>query len=75
MAEQIGLQIYFEKTDYIGIQTKQKIQDTKYVNIERVDELRYLGEIVTPTELEGKAQQNRLKLVEEDVWTDILHIQ
>lgn len=62
-AEKIGLQISFEKTEFIATKTNETKLNTKYGEINRVDYFRYLGEIIEPTGQEKQAQQIRLQKI------------
>lgn len=62
-AEKVGLQISFEKTVFFCTQLETTVLNTKYGIIRRVPYFKYLGEILEPTGLEKKSQENReLKL-------------
>ena len=62
-AEKTGLQISFEKTQYMNIDARDPTwkMKTKYGNIKRVKEFKYLGETLTPNGNEKTAIEGRAK--------------
>ena len=60
IAEKVGLQVSFEKTEYMTcLKTAPKYMNTKYGKIKRVSQFKYLGEIIQDTGLEKEANQVR----------------
>ena len=59
-AEKVGLQISFEKTEYMTcLKTAPKYMNTKYGRIKRVSQFKYLGEIIQESGLEKAANEAR----------------
>uniref|UniRef100_A0A8D8RIQ9 Craniofacial development protein 2 n=2 Tax=Cacopsylla melanoneura TaxID=428564 RepID=A0A8D8RIQ9_9HEMI len=65
VAEKAGLQISFEKTEYIAdvIQAPKQMK-TKYGKINRVPKFKYLGEIIQPNGLDKEANKVRARKME-----------
>lgn len=62
-AEKVGLQISFEKTEFIGRKINTEKLETKYGNINRVPHFKYLGEYIEPNGAENTSQKIRLQKV------------
>ncbi|KAL1460740.1 hypothetical protein WDU94_012692 [Cyamophila willieti] len=64
-AEKAGLQISFEKTEYItDMDGAPREMKTKYGVIKKVTKFKYLGEIITPNGLDKEANQVRMRKME-----------
>lgn len=60
IAEKVGLQISFEKTEYMAnLKHAPKFLNTKYGKIKRVHQFKYLGEIIQESGLEKIANEAR----------------
>lgn len=60
VAEKVGLQISFEKTEYMSnVKSAPKSLNTKYGKIKRVHQFKYLGEIIHESGLEKFANDAR----------------
>ncbi|KAI5734809.1 hypothetical protein M8J77_010675 [Diaphorina citri] len=65
IAEKTGLQISFEKTEYItDVEKAPKQIKTKYGQINRVAKFKYLGEIIQPNGLDKEANKVRARKME-----------
>lgn len=65
IAENIGLQISFEKTKYITCNKQApKCMETKYGKIKRVSQFKYLGEIIQENGIETIANKSRCQKME-----------
>lgn len=60
-ARKVGLQISYEKTEFMCTKMSIKNLNTKYGKIHRVQQFKYLGEIIEPTGKEKMAQKVRLQ--------------
>lgn len=68
-AQKVGLQISFEKTEYMSNQREApKCLNTKYGKINRVHKFKYLGEIIQPNGLEGEANNQRCQKMKRAFW-------
>ena len=67
-AQKVGLQISYEKTEFMC--TKLNIQNlnTKYGKINRVNQFKYLGEIIEPSGKEKMAQKTRMQKMKRALW-------
>lgn len=60
IADKVGLQISFEKTEFMTcLKTAPKFLNTKYGKIRRVSQFKYLGEIIQESGLEKDANEAR----------------
>lgn len=65
IAEKSGLQISFEKTEYItSVNTAPTYMETKYGKIKKVLKFKYLGEINQPNGLDKEANKTRIRKLE-----------
>ena len=64
-AQRVGLQISFEKTEYITCNKEApSYMKTKFGKIRRVPHFKYLGEIIQENGIETKANENRCQKLE-----------